>query len=134
MKVAVTCDDEQTVACHLGRAPLFLIYDIENGKPVLKEQRLRQDAGHHEHCGESPHQAGHHRGEGHHDHAGILSVVADCNMVVSRGMGRRLATDLEARGIQPALLDRDVPPLEAAALAAAGQCLKAGGFCGCHDA
>jgi hypothetical protein len=61
-------------------------------------------------------------------------VVADCNMVVSRGMGRRIAADLEARGIQPALLDRDVRPLEAATLAAAGQCLKAGGFCGCHDA
>jgi len=134
MKVAVACDDEQTVACHLGRAPLFLIYDIEDGKPVLKEQRLRQDAGHHEHCGESPHQAGHHPGEGHHDHAGILSVVADCNMVVSRGMGRRIAADLEARGIQPAFLDRDVRPLEAATLAAAGLCLKAGGFCGCHDA
>jgi methionine-gamma-lyase len=129
MKVAVTCDDEQTVACHLGRAPLFLIYDVTDGKPVLKEQRLNQHAGHSQPCSSTPNAA-----HVHHEHADVLAAVSDCAMVVARGMGRRLAADLEARGITPAILDRDVRPLEAAALAATGQCLKTGGFCGCEHA
>ena len=129
MKVAVTCDDEQTVACHLGRAPLFLIYEVTEGKPVLSERRLNQHAGHSQSCSNSPNEA-----HLHHDHADVLAAVADCAMVVTRGMGRRIAADLEARGIRPALLDRDVPPLEAAALAVAGQCLKTDGCCGCDHA
>jgi predicted Fe-Mo cluster-binding NifX family protein len=129
MKVAVTCDDEQTVACHLGRAPLFLIYEVVDGKPVLSERRLNQHAGHAQTCSSSPNEA-----HGHHDHADVLSAVSDCAIVVARGMGRRIAADLEARKITPAVIDRDVPPLEAAALAAAGRCLKVGGFCGCNHA
>lgn len=105
MKVAVTCDDEQTVACHLGRAPLFLIYDVNDGKPVLSERRLNQHAGHSQPCSSSPNEA-----HLHHDHADVLAAVSDCAMVVARGMGRRLAADLEARGIRPALLDRNVSP------------------------
>jgi methionine-gamma-lyase len=129
MKVAVTCDDEQTVACHLGRAPLFMIYEVTDGKPVLAERRLNQHAGHSQPCSSSPNEA-----HLHHDHADVLAAVADCAMVVTRGMGRRIAADLEARGIKPALLARDVPPLEAAALAVAGQCLMTGGCCGCDHA
>jgi len=113
---------------------MFLIYDVEDGKPVFKEQRLRPDAGHHGQCGESPHESGHHHGEGHHDHAGILSAIADCGMVVSRGMGRRIAADLEARGIKPAVIDRELRPEEAAACAAAGKFLRPDGFCGCEHA
>jgi methionine-gamma-lyase len=126
MKVAVTCDDEQTVACHLGRAPLFLIYEVVDGTPVLSERRLNQHAGHSQSCSNSPNEA-----HVHHDHSDVLAAVSDCAMVVARGMGRRLAADMEARGITPAIIDRDVRPFEAAALAAAGQCLKSGGFCGC---
>ncbi len=129
MRVAVTCDDPQTVARHLGRAPLFLIYEVTGGKPVLKEQRLNQHAGHAQSCGESPGEA-----HAHHDHADVLAAVSDCSIVVARGMGQRLVADLEARGIRPAILARDVPPLEAAALAVAGQCLKAGSSCGCDHA
>jgi methionine-gamma-lyase len=126
MKVAVTCDNLTTVACHLGRAPLFLIYDVTDGKPVLKEQRLNQHAGHSQPCSNSPNEA-----HVHHDHSDVLAAVSDCAIVVARGMGRRLAVDLEARGIKPAIIDRDVRPFEAAALAAAGQCLKVGGLCAC---
>jgi len=127
MKVAVTCDNLTTVACHLGRAPLFLIYDVTDGKPVLKEQRLNQHAGHSQPCSSSPNEA-----HVHHDHSDVLAVVSDCSMVVARGMGRRLAVDLEARGIKPAIIDRDVRPFEAAALAATGKCLKVGGLCDCE--
>jgi predicted Fe-Mo cluster-binding NifX family protein len=129
MRVAVTCDDEQTVASHLGRAPLFLIYEVVDGTPVLSERRLNQHASHAQSCSESPNHA-----EVRHDHADVLSAVSDCAMVVTRGMGRRIAADLEARGIRPAIIDRDVPPLEAAALAAAGRCLKTGSCCGCDGA
>jgi predicted Fe-Mo cluster-binding NifX family protein len=127
MKVAVTCDNLKTVACHLGRAPLFLIYDVTDGKPELKEQRLNRHAGHSQPCSSSPNEA-----HVHHDHSDVLSAVSDCKMVVARGMGRRIAADLEARGIKAVVLDRDLRPLEAAACAAAGQYLKVGGLCECE--
>jgi len=127
MRIAVTCDDLTTVACHLGRAPLFLIYDVCDGKPVLKEQRLNKHAGHSQPCSGGPE-----RTKSHRDHADVLAAVSDCAMVVARGMGKRLATDLEARGIKAAIIDRDLRPFEAAACAAAGQCLKTGGLCECE--
>jgi len=106
---------------------LFLIYDVTDGKPELKEQRLNQHAGHSQPCSSSPNEA-----HVHHDHSDVLAVISDCEMVVARGMGRRLAEDLEARGIKPAIIDRDVRPFEAAAMAAAGQCLKTDGLCNCE--
>lgn len=128
MRIAVSCDDLATVACHLGRAPLFLVYDLEDGKPVLKEQRLNQHASHSQSRGACPNHAEHH-----HDHTDLLAAVSDCAMVVARGMGRRLAADLEARGIKPAIIDRDALPFEAAALAATDQCLKTDGPCDCES-
>lgn len=75
-KVAVTCDNEQTVACHLGRAPLFLIHDVADGKPVLAEQRPSQRAGHSQPCSSSPDEA-----HVHHDHVDVLAAVSDCAMM-----------------------------------------------------
>ena len=129
MRVAVTCDDLMPVTCHLGRARLFLIYDVTDGKPVLVEQRPNNHAARSRRCSKAPKKV-----KVHHDHADVLAAVADCAMVVARGMGKSIAEDLAARGIKPALIDRDLRPFEAATCAAAGRCLKDGGLCECEDA
>lgn len=126
MKVAVACDSPTTVACHMGRAPMFLVYDVVDGKPVLCAERQNDQAGHSEQCSDAPGAP-----RIHHDHKTLVDAVADCQIVVGRGMGGRLAADFEARGIRAAVIDADVAPLEAAGLAIEGKRLRPGGFCSC---
>jgi predicted Fe-Mo cluster-binding NifX family protein len=60
----------------------------------------------------------------------LLAALDDCDVLVSRGMGRRLLADLEARGIEPyACAVEGVD--EAASLLAAGKLprLPGGGQC-----
>jgi predicted Fe-Mo cluster-binding NifX family protein len=128
MKIAVACEDLMTVACHLGRAPLFLVYDDAGGKLELVDQRRNEQANHGEECRHDGEQ--HHA---HHDHGSILARVGDCGIVISRGMGRRVAADFAARGIRALVVEDNATPLETAALALAGRGVREGGFCGCHD-
>jgi predicted Fe-Mo cluster-binding NifX family protein len=51
------------------------------------------------------HHQGHEEGEQHnhqhehqHSHGGILSALRDCEVIISRGMGRRLLDDFEQHG------------------------------------
>lgn len=121
MKIAVACESLTTVACHLGRAPLFLIYDTASGRPELVEQRTNPQAD----CDQQ------HRPPTRSGHESILAAVDGCAIVVARGMGGRLADDLAARGIKPVLIDDDVPPFRAARLAFDGQGASAAGPCSC---
>lgn len=128
MRVAVVCDSLTEVAQHLGRAPIFLVYDEVDGKPVLKEQRDNPLAAHSHVC-DGPHE----EKPGHHSHDRLVEALADCRYVVARGMGRRIAADLEARGIKPAIVDRDLSPFDAAALALAGKADGSIGYCNCGE-
>jgi predicted Fe-Mo cluster-binding NifX family protein len=116
-----------TVTSHLGRAKMFLIYDVTDGKPVLVEQRPNKHAARTGSCSNAPKKAKTPR-----DHADVLAAVSDCTMVVARGMGKTIAEDLAVHGIKPVLIDRDLRPFEAAACAATGQCLKTDGLCDCE--
>lgn len=126
MRVAVVCDSLTEVAQHLGRAPLFLVYDAVDGKPVLQEQRDNPLAAHSHVC-DGPHE----EKPGHHSHDRLVGALADCRYVVARGMGRRIADELMARNIKPAVIDRDVSPFDAAALAIAGKATGTVGYSGC---
>lgn len=128
MRVAVVCDSLTEVAQHLGRAPLFLVYDESDGKPVLKEQRTNPIAAHSHEC-DGPHE---HK-PGHHNHDRLLNALADCRYVIARGMGRRIAADLESRGIKPAIVEGDIGPFDAAALAIAGKATGSVGYCNCGE-
>lgn len=128
MRIAVVCDSLTEVAQHLGRAPLFLIYDAVDGKPVLVEQRNNPMAAHSHVC-DGPHE----EKPGHHSHDRLVAALADCQHVVARGMGRRIAADLEARGIRPAIVDGDVCPFDAAVLALSGKTSGSVGYCNCGE-
>jgi predicted Fe-Mo cluster-binding NifX family protein len=107
MRIAVACESLTTVACHLGRARLFLIYDTVAGKPELVDQRANPQAD----CDrqdQPPIRSG---------HESVLALVGDCMLVVARGMGSRIAADLREHGIRPVLLTEDAPPFAAARVA-----------------
>jgi len=91
MKIAVASDDKINIANHFGRTLGFLIFDIEDqkisGKQYVENIITGHSQGHHN---EHNHEHGHH-----HSHIGILSALKDSQVVISRGMGRRLYVDFQ---------------------------------------
>lgn len=94
MKIAIASDDQVQIAGHFGRTKGFLIFVIEDNKITQKDYVLNNFTGH----AQGHH---HHREHDHshsHSHGGILEALKDCEVVISRGMGRRLLIDFESVG------------------------------------
>ncbi len=95
MKIAIASDDGKHIAQHFGRTRGFLIFDADAGKIESMDYILNTFTHHHKGNG---HEHGHDHHEHNHSHHGILSALHDCNVVISRGMGRRLLADFEEHG------------------------------------
>ncbi len=110
MKVAIPSDDGVTIANHFGRTRGFVIYDIsENGEITSKAyhennhtHHMQHEHAHHAH--EHAHGHGNHSGHGH-GHEPVMRLLGDTQVVISRGMGRRILEDLNQAGIQPFIVD-----------------------------
>jgi predicted Fe-Mo cluster-binding NifX family protein len=92
MKIAIASDDGKTIASHFGRTRGFVIVEAADGKIVNSEYRPNTFTGH----------ATGAEGESQvaDRHGPILSALADCQVVVARGMGRRIYDDLAGAGIE----------------------------------
>ena len=102
MKIAIVTDDHQTISAHFGRAQFYEIFTIEAGKVTNREtiarsfpQALAVGAGH-ESEGEHHHQ---------HDHNAMITPIADCQALLTRGMGRGAHLSLQEHDIQPIITD-----------------------------
>ncbi len=108
MKIAVISDDGTTVSQHFGRAPYYVVVTVEDGKVVNKERRDK--AGHHTFAG---HDEGHHGSSGPHGydagaqarHAGMISNITDCQVLIGGGMGMGAYESLKSRGIETIVTD-----------------------------
>ena len=107
MKIAAITEDGTTVSQHFGRAPLYLVVTVEDGKIVSK--KTRDKTGHHTF-------AAHHTdlaaGERHgYDagsqvrHASMMENIADCQVLIAGGMGWGAYESLKSRNIQPIVTD-----------------------------
>lgn len=100
MRVAVPTNDGTSISEHFGRSAAFLIFEIENGQITSRE--ARPNAAQHSHaqgsCGDG---SGRHEP---HSHAGILSSLSGCDVVICAGMGSRAAEALKSGGITPVLV------------------------------
>jgi predicted Fe-Mo cluster-binding NifX family protein len=102
MKIALVTDDHQTISAHFGRAQFYEIFTLEAGKVTNREtiarsfpQMLAIGAGH-EPEGEHSHQ---------HDHNAMITPIADCQALLTRGMGRGAHLSLQEHDIQPIITD-----------------------------
>jgi predicted Fe-Mo cluster-binding NifX family protein len=108
MKIAVISDDGSTISQHFGRAPYYVVVTVENGKVVNKERRDK--AGHHTFAG---HHGEHHETGGQHGfdagaqarHAGMMSNIADSQVLIAGGMGMGAYESLKSRGIETIITD-----------------------------
>jgi predicted Fe-Mo cluster-binding NifX family protein len=110
MKIAAITEDGSTISQHFGRAPQYLVVTVENGSIVARE--LRDKLGHGQFYGSEPepdHGQGHERhgfGPVADDrHARMSAAIADCEVLLCRGMGMGAYENMKQRNIRPIVTD-----------------------------
>ena len=111
MKIAIVSDDGQTISRHFGRAENYIVISLEQEKIIERKslpkqvtcQSSNRDHGRHEHKSDP-------RGNGFGDrsrrrHEQMFESIRDCDVLVSRGMGRGAYQNLQESGIKPIVTD-----------------------------
>ncbi len=128
MRVAVASQDGVSISAHFGRCACFIIFDVEDGKALLRESR--QNA-HSVDAEGNCHTPGH--CDQPHGHDGIVQALHDCQAALCYGIGWRAADELRQNGIQPVIVDRKRSPEEAVSLYVQGKLAPADReFCAGH--
>ena len=118
MKIAAVSEDGVTISQHFGRAPFYVVVTVEDGKIVAREKRDKM--GHAQFAGE-PHAEEAHgadpRGHGFDPaaqgrHARMAAAIADCDVLLARGMGAGAYASMQQAGIRPVVTD--IPTIDAA--------------------
>jgi predicted Fe-Mo cluster-binding NifX family protein len=111
MKIAAVSEDGITISRHFGRAPYYVVVTVENGAIVSREQRDKMN---HAHFAREAH--GHdssveeNRGHGYDPasqsrHRQMASAIADCDVLLARGMGAGAYESLRSANIRPVVTD-----------------------------
>ncbi len=108
MKIAAVTNNGTVITPHFGKATGFVVLTIEDGKIVHRETRDKDRCSHSEH-----HDAAN---EGQNvqlldasapapvdSHTSFLQIIADCDAVLSRGMGTGMYNALQRSGVRPVL-------------------------------
>ncbi len=91
MKVAFPTEDGQTISAHLGRAPFYIVAEYEGEEAAHLEQRGKTFHGEEQQ----------HEGESHMSHAqAMFQPVADCQVIISGGMGQPAYEQAVSQGFQ----------------------------------
>ena len=111
MKIALVSDDKQTISKHFGRAENYIVISLDQNRITDRKSIPKPDF-----C----HSSGRHRGRHRHNHTSqgkgfghrsamnhqqFFSDISDCDILVSRGMGRGAYLDLQQLGIRPIVTD-----------------------------
>jgi len=101
--IGFVCDDPQTISAHFGRAPLVVAVTVEDGREIAREVRPRGEGGYHH-----DHDHDHH----HRDHGPKFAEMADCQVMIVRGIGSPALDHAQAMGMTVYLVDQ--PSVDAA--------------------
>ena len=111
MKIAIVSDDEQTISQHFGRAEKYIVVSYKQEKIIERKSLPKPDFCHssHRHHGRHEHRSDSRgRGFGQNSkasHEKMFDDIRDCDVLVSRGMGRGAYLDLQRLGIRPVITD-----------------------------
>lgn len=133
MKIAFPTMDGVDVSSHFGRSRGFLVLEADQGRVLSREVRENRQGQPSEIAGGCQ---GHAKGvgAGHgHDHGAFARLLADCDVVVVRGMGAGALNALREAGLRICRVGEGVTPEQAVALLEADGLLDlAGSTCGCR--
>ena len=103
MKIAFITEDGKTISQHFGRAPYYLVVNVEDG--VVRDQEMRDKLGHQQFADEGHH---HQPGQGsgtdaasHDKHNRMSQAIQDCEVLICGGMGMGAYQSMETIGINP---------------------------------
>jgi predicted Fe-Mo cluster-binding NifX family protein len=110
MNIAAVSEDGVTISQHFGRAPFYVVVTVEGGKIIAREKRDKM--GHDQFSGET-HEESHRedpRGHGFDPaaqdrHARMASAIADCEVLLARGMGAGAYESMKQANIRPVVTD-----------------------------
>ena len=118
MKIAAVTEDGVTISQHFGRAPYYVVLTVEGGQVIGREQREKVAHGR----GADGHV--HAEGQAHgfdaasqDTHGRMAAPIADCQVLLARGMGMGAYESLQQAGIRPVITT--IANVEEAALQAA---------------
>ena len=108
MKIAAISDNGTSVSQHFGRAPLYVVVTVEEGKIAGKESRPK--AGHHTFAGEQHSEPAPGERHGYDQgaesrHATMAQSIDDCQVLIAGGMGWGAHDSLKSRGIEAVVTD-----------------------------
>ncbi len=109
MKIAIVSDDEQTISQHFGRAEKYIVVSLEQEKIIERKSLPKLDFCHSSHRHQRRHEHDS-RGSGFGrrsktTHQQMFDDISDCDILISRGMGRGAYLDLQQLGIKPIVTD-----------------------------
>jgi predicted Fe-Mo cluster-binding NifX family protein len=118
MKIASVTDDGKTISPHFGRATKYVVLTVEGD--LITTREVRDKVGHRDFQKEGSHNHKHHddprgRGFGTHSaekHRRMFANIADCQVLLARGMGQGAYQGLQQAGIRPVLTD--IPDIDLA--------------------
>lgn len=110
MKIAAVSEDGMTISQHFGRAPLYVVVTVADGKIVSRETRDKmghaQFGGEHEPDGHAADPRGHgFDPAAQNRHARMAAAIADCEVLLARGMGSGAYESLKQANIRPIITD-----------------------------
>jgi predicted Fe-Mo cluster-binding NifX family protein len=108
MKIAAVSEDGVTISQHFGRAPLYIVADIEDGKVTGKE--TRQKAGHHTfaahgHPETAPGERHGYDAGAQSRHASMADTISDCQVLIAGGMGWGAYESMKSHNIEALVTD-----------------------------
>ena len=111
MKIAIVADDEKTISQHFGRAEKYIVVSCGQKNIIERKSLPKLDFCHSSHRRHGQHEHGSDpRGSGFGNrskvsHEQMFEGIKDCDILVSRGMGRGAYLDLQQLGIKPIITD-----------------------------
>jgi predicted Fe-Mo cluster-binding NifX family protein len=108
MKIAAVSDDGMTISQHFGRAAYYVVVTIQDNQIVAREQREKM--GHAQFGGETHAKGNDPRGHGFDSasqsrHGRMAGAIADCQVLLARGMGAGAYDSMRAANIRPIVTD-----------------------------
>lgn len=127
MKIAAVTNDGRSISAHFGRALHYLVLTVEDGVITGREMRDKSVCNHSHHDHRDENHSHHDHGDENHgdatqkpaidltlfgeaappvdDHGHASTIIADCEVVLSRGMGHGMYHNLQRVGVRPVLTD-----------------------------
>ena len=108
MKIAAVSEDGTTISEHFGRAPLYVVLTVEDGKIISKETRAK--TGHHTFAAHqhpdlaSSERHGYDAGS-QVRHESMAEIISDCQVLLARGMGWGAYESMQSYNIKPIVTD-----------------------------